>query len=82
MISELEAQNMAEELVGKRVIPRLFTTEDVIELPIDRFARDDDGYYLVNAGLSVSPRAILNKYSGETIILELDELSLGRRRAN
>ncbi|HTZ41874.1 MAG TPA: hypothetical protein VMC07_01550 [Candidatus Omnitrophota bacterium] len=81
MISEAEANVIAQELVGKEVIPQLFTLEgSAIELAKNRFAQDDDGYYLVDLNMRVPAKAIAGRYPlGDEVILELDEHALSRR---
>jgi hypothetical protein len=84
IIPEQWADSMAKNLVGEDVIPILLNvdTKKPRELPIDRFALDDDGYYLVNANLRVPTKAILRQYHNpniEEITLQLDEYSLKDR---
>lgn len=70
---------VANKLVGKDVIPILVNNDKkLMELPMDRFALSDDGFYLDTAGLIVLPNAILNRnynpFRKDTKIeLELDE---------
>ncbi len=86
MITEERQKAIAEAIVGEGVVPFLYSitgnSMKVRGLPKDRFSLDDDGYYLVNAGLRVPTCAILEShYSGEHgLILSLEECYVERRR--
>jgi len=83
--SEVWTDTIARNLVGGNVIPVLFNahTKESRKLPIDRFAFDDDGYYLVNARLRIPAKAILlQRYNParKEVLLKLNEHSLEERR--
>ena len=86
MISEAKQKLTAEALVGEDVLSCLYRVEDGFlksrELSVDRFALDDDGYYLFNARLRVPTPAIVESHLSEDgdLVLQLDELHLGRRK--
>ena len=84
MIPKSITEEVARELVGTDITPILCNTQgEAIDLPVDRFAMDDDGYYLVKAGLRFPAEAILNKISSDSgsakFEIEFDEYLLKRR---
>ena len=80
-----QEKSIAELLVGENVNPVTFYIEDgqlqTIEYPIDRFAQDDDGYYLVNSNFRVPLHSIVSvfDYNIGHISLELENEYLTKR---
>lgn len=84
--SLLEAKSIAELLVGENVKPVGIWisnngTIKTREYDEDRFAQDDDGYYLVNSKIRIPLNAIdgTYDYGDGAISLELDNEYLERR---
>lgn len=80
-----EAKSIAELLVGEEVkLVAFYLDEGILNeriYPTDRFAFDDDGYYLVNANLRVPLNAIVSAYDygDDGISLELEKENLTKR---